>query len=164
MNYDRVKSLFHRLDPSRSGSLSSNDLRTIIEDLLQYTLKADEFYQLLRDTPLDQHGRVLYKEYLKRLLDRALKTQEQHPSNRSLQWSEGEVLIRFSPLRFTQWDLVQPPLNKKEKFPSERLKRVREQVAEEQSFVNQATTNNEQQQQQQGRNIEQVREERLTLG
>ena len=81
MNYDRVKSLFHRLDSSRSGSVALNDLRTVIEDLLQYILKPDEFYQLIKDIPLDQHGKVLYKEYLKKVLDRALKQQQSNKSD-----------------------------------------------------------------------------------
>ena len=77
-NYERVRDLLNRLDISRSGAVSANELRSIIEDLIDYTLKPDEYYQLLKQIPMDEHGRVKYKEYLNQVLDRSLELQERH--------------------------------------------------------------------------------------
>ena len=77
IDYDRVKKSLQRYDPSHCGTISGNELRTIIEDLLEYTLKADEFYQLLKRIPLDEHGRVIYQDYFKKVLDRSLAFQKQ---------------------------------------------------------------------------------------
>lgn len=77
MNYERVRDLLNRLDMSHHGTVSANEMRSIIEDLIDYTLKPDEYYQLLKQIPMDEHGRVKYKEYLKQVLDRALHSQEQ---------------------------------------------------------------------------------------
>jgi Ca2+-binding EF-hand superfamily protein len=77
MNYERVRDLLKHLDTSYHGTVSVNEIRSIIEDLIDYTLKPDEYYQLLKQIPIDEHGRVKYKEYLKQVLDRALSSQEQ---------------------------------------------------------------------------------------
>ena len=77
MNYERVRDLIRRLDPSNSGTISANEIRSIIEDLIEYTLRPDEYYQLLQSIPINEHGRIKYKEYLKQLLDRTLSRQEQ---------------------------------------------------------------------------------------
>ena len=77
MNYERVRDLIRRLDPSNNGTISANEIRSIIEDLIDYTLRPDEYYQLLQSIPINEHGRVKYKEYLKQVLDRALARQEQ---------------------------------------------------------------------------------------
>jgi Ca2+-binding EF-hand superfamily protein len=77
MNYERVRDLLNRLDISHHETISANEIRSIIEDLIDYTLKPDEYYQLLKQIPMDENGRVKYKEYLKQVLDRALSLQEQ---------------------------------------------------------------------------------------
>jgi Ca2+-binding EF-hand superfamily protein len=77
MNYERVRDLINRLDVSHHGRISANEIRSIIEDLINYTLKPDEYYQLLKQIPMDEHGRIIYKEYLKQVLDRTLSLQEQ---------------------------------------------------------------------------------------
>ncbi len=76
MNYERVRDLLNRLDISHSGAISANEIRSIIEDLIDYTLKPDEYYQLLKQIPMDENGRVKYKEYFKQILDRTLHLQE----------------------------------------------------------------------------------------
>jgi len=83
MNYERVRDIINRLDISHNGIISANEIRSIIEDLIDYTLKADEYYQLLKRIPMDEHGRVKYKEYLKQVLDRTLHLQEQQQSKTS---------------------------------------------------------------------------------
>lgn len=76
MNYERVRDLLNRLDQAHHGTISANEIRSIIEDLIDYVLKPDEYYQLLKQIPMDEHGRVKYKEYLKQVLDRTLHLQE----------------------------------------------------------------------------------------
>lgn len=85
MNYERVRDLIRRLDSSNHGTISANEMRSIIEDLIDYTLKPDEYYQLLKSIPMNEHGRIKYKEYLKQVLDRTLSRQEQqfHKTSRS---------------------------------------------------------------------------------
>lgn len=78
MNYERVRDLFNRLDTLKNGTISTNDLRLIIEDFIDYTLKPDEFYHLIKQIPIDENGRVIYKDYLKQVLDRTLILQEQN--------------------------------------------------------------------------------------
>ena len=80
INYERVKSSINRFDRGHSGRISANELRAIIEELLDYTLKPDEYYQLLKGVPQDESGRVKYNEYLKIILDRALIRQEDDQS------------------------------------------------------------------------------------
>jgi Ca2+-binding EF-hand superfamily protein len=77
MNYERVRDLLNRLDICHNGRISANEIRSIVEDLIEYPLKADEYYQLLKQIPMDENGRVIYKEYLKEVLDRTLYFQEQ---------------------------------------------------------------------------------------
>jgi hypothetical protein len=83
MNYERIRDLLNRLDISHHGTVSANELRSIIEDLIEYTLKPDEYYQLLKQIPMNEHGRVKYKEYLKQVLDRTLYLQEQQQQKSS---------------------------------------------------------------------------------
>lgn len=77
MNYEKVRDLFNSFDNFHNGTITTNDLRSIIEDLMDYTLKPDEYYQLIKQIPIDENGRIKYKEYLKQVLDRALHLQEQ---------------------------------------------------------------------------------------
>jgi len=83
MNYERVRDIINRLDISHNGTISANEIRSIIEDLIDYILKPDEYYQLLKQIPMDENGRVKYKEYLKQVLDRSLHLQEQQQSKTS---------------------------------------------------------------------------------
>ena len=76
INYERIKSLFNRFDRNHSGTITTNEFRSIIEDLIDYTLKPDEFYQLLKSIPQDDQGKLQYNSYLKLVLDRALTRQE----------------------------------------------------------------------------------------
>ena len=76
INYERVKSSINRFDRNHSGRITTNELRSIIEDLIDYTLKPDEYYQLLKSVPQDESGKVKYNEYLKIVLDRSLIRQE----------------------------------------------------------------------------------------
>ena len=77
MNFERVRNLFSRLDKSHRGTISSNQLRAIIEDLLHYILKPDEFYRLMKKVPIDEHGQIQYKKYLKEVHHRTLTFQQE---------------------------------------------------------------------------------------
>jgi Ca2+-binding EF-hand superfamily protein len=83
MNYERVRDIINRLDISHNGTISANEIRSIIEDLINYILKPDEYYQLLKQIPMDENGRVKYKEYLKQVLDRTIHLQEQQQTKTS---------------------------------------------------------------------------------
>ncbi|CAF4042948.1 unnamed protein product [Rotaria sordida] len=87
MNYEQVRDLFDNFDIYHNGTITRNDLRSIIEDFIEYTLKPDEYYQLLKHIPIDEHGKIKYKEYLKQLLDRTLCLQEQQQKlSKKSQW------------------------------------------------------------------------------
>ncbi|CAF2140370.1 unnamed protein product [Rotaria magnacalcarata] len=97
MNYEQVRDLFYNFDVSNSGTVSANELRSIIEDFINYILKPDEYHQLLKQIPMDENRRVKYKEYLKQVLDRTLhlQEQEQQKSSKNSQWdSTKEKTIR----------------------------------------------------------------------
>ncbi|UJR11717.1 hypothetical protein I4U23_015898 [Adineta vaga] len=76
MNYERVEDLLIRADSCLSGFVTVNTVRSIIEDLIEYTLKPDEYHQLLKKIPIDEYGRVKYRDYLKQILERASHLQE----------------------------------------------------------------------------------------
>ncbi|CAF1497870.1 unnamed protein product [Adineta steineri] len=70
-NSERIQDLLKRADPTHSELVSINTIRAIIEDLIDYTLKPDEYHQLLKNIPMDQDGKVRYNDYLKQVADRA---------------------------------------------------------------------------------------------
>ncbi|CAF3658026.1 unnamed protein product [Rotaria sp. Silwood1] len=97
MNYEQVRDLFYRLDNLHNGTINSNELRSIIEDFIEYTLKPDEYYQLLKKIPTDDNGKIKYKEYLKQVLDRTLYLQEQEQQEQQQKLpkkSQSELLKR----------------------------------------------------------------------
>ncbi len=77
MNYERVRNELTRLDNSRNGTISSNDMRSLIEDLLQFPLRPDEYYQLFKQMPIDENGKIKYKDYLKQVMDHTTVAQQQ---------------------------------------------------------------------------------------
>lgn len=81
MNYPRVKSMFHRFDPSNKGTVEAKQLRTVVEDLLDFTFKPDEFYAFVKRVPTDDQGLVLYKLYLKQVLDRCIESSNEKDSS-----------------------------------------------------------------------------------
>ena len=107
MNYERVREQLKRLDTCRHGTVTANEIRLIVEDLINYTLKPDEYYQFLKQIPMDENGRVKYKQFLNQLLDRTLLVQEQQlKSSRSPQYE------------FTQ------PINPKDKLNTQQLREM----------------------------------------
>ncbi len=77
MNYEKVRDQLIRFDNYRSGTVNSNDMRSLIEDLLEFPLRPDEFYQLLKQFPMDQNGKIKYNDYLKQVMERT-SAQQQH--------------------------------------------------------------------------------------
>lgn len=55
-------------------------MRILIEDLLEFPLRPDEYYQLLKTFPVDQYGKIKYKDYLKQVMDRTSLLQQQEPT------------------------------------------------------------------------------------
>lgn len=151
MNYERVRDLIRRLDPANNGTISANEIRSIIEDLIEYTLKADEYYQLLHSIPMNEHGRVKYKEYLKQVLDRTLSRQEQQlPKTSRFSSSSSSVFIVknvfFS--RSPKYEFLPVKTNVREKIPSEQLKQRKEDTDtnfNEKSMINEENTRSSQQ-------------------
>ena len=84
MNYERIRDQLRRLDNYHDGTVNSNDMRTLIEDLLEFPLRPDEYYQLLKQFPMDENGKVKYKEYLNQVLNHAnLMQQYEKPEEKS---------------------------------------------------------------------------------
>ena len=80
-NYESLREQLNRLDPSHHGTMTTNDMRALIEDLLEFPLRPDEFYQLLKRFPIDQNGKVKYKEYFKEVMERSrLQREDQEKS------------------------------------------------------------------------------------
>jgi Ca2+-binding EF-hand superfamily protein len=77
MNYDRIRDELTRLDNYRNGTINSNDMRSLIEDLLEFPLRPDEYYQLFKQFPIDENGKIKYKDYLKQVMDHTTTAQQQ---------------------------------------------------------------------------------------
>jgi len=54
-------------------------MRSLIEDLLEFPLRPDEYYQLFKSFPIDQNGNIKYNDYLKQVMERT-NTQQQQQS------------------------------------------------------------------------------------
>ncbi len=76
-NYDRIHDQLTRLDNYHSGTVNSYDMRSLIEDLLEFPLRPDEYYQLFKQFPLDENGKIKYKDYLKQVMDHTTASQQQ---------------------------------------------------------------------------------------
>ena len=91
MNYERVRDQLIRLDNYRSGTINSNDMRSLIEDLLEFPLRPDEFYQLLKQFPMDQNGKIKYNDYLKQIMERV--AQQQHQQQQQQQQHKSPAYV-----------------------------------------------------------------------
>lgn len=76
-NFERIRDELTRLDNYHNGTVNSNDMRSLIEDLLEFPLRPDEYYQLFKQFPIDQNGKIKYKDYLKQVMDHLNNTQQQ---------------------------------------------------------------------------------------
>jgi len=56
-----------RLDRSNVGTIELNEMRSIIEDLLEFTLRPDEFFHLAKSFPQDQYRHIFYHKYLDKI-------------------------------------------------------------------------------------------------
>lgn len=151
MNYEHVRNLFNKIDLSNSGTISTNELRSIVEDLIQYTLKPDEYYQLLKQIPMDENKRIKYKEYLKQVLDRTLYLQEQQ--NKILKFYFYFIL--FYNKNFSFRNLSSDSIKERnihQKMNLQELKQLRE------TYLNQSlnSINENDDQKQKSRNINEV--------
>ncbi|CAF1342560.1 unnamed protein product [Rotaria magnacalcarata] len=77
INYDKIRDELTRLDNLNNGTINTNDMKSLIEDLLEFPLRPDEYYQLIKQFPMDQYGKIKYKDYLKQVLDRTNSSQQQ---------------------------------------------------------------------------------------
>jgi Ca2+-binding EF-hand superfamily protein len=66
-----------RLDNYHNGTINTNDMRSLIEDLLEFPLRPDEYYQLFKQFPIDENGKIKYKDYLKQVMDHTTASQQQ---------------------------------------------------------------------------------------
>ncbi|CAF4595974.1 unnamed protein product [Rotaria sp. Silwood2] len=145
MNYEQVRDLFNRFDNLHNGTINANDLRSIIEDFIEYTLKPDEYYQLLKQIPIDDNGKIKYKEYLKQVLDRTLYLQEEQQ-----QQQQQQKLSKKS-----QRELIKTK-NNHQKFNIEELKQKREERQYKLNDNSISNLNNDDQQK--TRSIDELRE------
>jgi hypothetical protein len=58
-------------------------MRSLIEDLLEFTLRPDEYYQLVKQFPMDQNGKIIYNDYLKQVMERTNAQQQQQQTYKS---------------------------------------------------------------------------------
>jgi Ca2+-binding EF-hand superfamily protein len=56
-----------RLDRNKDDRITIKDMRSIIEDLLEFPLRHDEYHLLIKQFPQDQYGYIKYKDYLKQI-------------------------------------------------------------------------------------------------
>jgi Ca2+-binding EF-hand superfamily protein len=94
MNYERIRDELIRLDNFRNGTINSNDMRSLIEDLLEFQLRPDEYYQLFKQFPIDENGKIKYKDYLKQVMDHINAAQQQQQQQQQ-QKSPAYVLVLF---------------------------------------------------------------------
>ncbi|CAF1077134.1 unnamed protein product [Rotaria sordida] len=84
LNNERIQDELTRLDNNHNGTVSSNDMKSLIEDLLEFPLRPDEYYQLFKQFPIDENGKIKYKDYLKQVMDnRNSEQQEQEQKQKS---------------------------------------------------------------------------------
>lgn len=85
-NLDRFREQLKRLDKSNTGTIDKHQMKGLIEDFLQFTLRPDEYHQLSKHFPIDQYGFIKYNDYLNLIVEHIHSKdniQQQHPTNRS---------------------------------------------------------------------------------
>ncbi|CAF0859260.1 unnamed protein product [Adineta ricciae] len=106
MNYERVENLLNRADGTQSGFVTVNTVRSIIEDLIEYTLRPDEYHEIIKKMPMDDYGRVKYRDYLKQILERTSYLQEgkqRQPKNPKYEFMVStNVREKVNPKELTQ--------------------------------------------------------------
>ncbi|CAF5129821.1 unnamed protein product [Rotaria sp. Silwood1] len=63
LNNEKVKDELKRLDKNANGTISKSDMKSFIEDLLQFPLSPDEYYHLYKQFPIDQYGFIIYNDF-----------------------------------------------------------------------------------------------------
>ncbi|CAF4816073.1 unnamed protein product [Rotaria sp. Silwood1] len=118
LNNEKVKDELKRLDKNANGTISKSDMKSFIEDLLQFPLSPDEYYHLYKQFPIDQYGFIIYNDYLKQIMDdRKLNQQEQEEEYEYEYEQEKEEKSNVIP----QWDYMRSK-NIRESLDQEHIK------------------------------------------
>ena len=70
MNTDQIREQLNRFDRSHTGTITNEQMKSLIEDLLEFPLRPDEYQTLFKSFPVDSHGLILYEDYLREILQR----------------------------------------------------------------------------------------------
>lgn len=70
MHTDEIRDHFNRIDPTHQGLITKQQMKSLIEDLLEFPLGPDEYQSLLKSFPQDSHGNIRYEDYLRLILER----------------------------------------------------------------------------------------------
>ncbi|CAF1076134.1 unnamed protein product, partial [Didymodactylos carnosus] len=85
LKYSQTLSAMKKLDRTQTNTISYQEFRSIIEDLLEFPLKPDEFYQILTHVPEDEHGKIKYSEYLQQFKSQSMEKELQQQNYRDRQ-------------------------------------------------------------------------------
>ena len=77
MNTDEIRDHLNRIDPSHQGLINKQQMKSLIEDLLQFPLRPDEYQSLCKAFPQDIHGNIRYEDYLREILRRFYQRDQQ---------------------------------------------------------------------------------------
>lgn len=86
MNTDQIRDHLNVIDPSHQGLITKEQMKSLIEDLLQFPLRPDEYQSLYKAFPQDTYGNIRYEDYLRDILKRfdqrdRLDSQQQQLTN-----------------------------------------------------------------------------------
>ncbi|CAF1332292.1 unnamed protein product, partial [Adineta ricciae] len=96
LNYERIQEKMKSFDKKQSGTIENNEMKTIIEDLLEFPIRPDEFDQLNKHFPKNPLGKINYLIYLKQIKERTNSLQTIPEENESSHRSE----------QIPQWDYM----------------------------------------------------------
>ncbi|CAF1321815.1 unnamed protein product [Adineta steineri] len=80
-NYEKIKDKMNNFDKNQNGTINKHEMKILIEDILEFPLRPDEYRQLYKQFPIDSYGSVLYKDYLKQINDQPTPSQQQQQSS-----------------------------------------------------------------------------------
>ncbi|UJR34858.1 hypothetical protein I4U23_027637 [Adineta vaga] len=89
LNYDKILDKMRSFDKKQTGTIENNEMRSLIEDLLEFPLRHDEYEELHKHFPKNDYGKINYLIYLKQIKDHChslhsiKEEQEEEQTNRS---------------------------------------------------------------------------------
>lgn len=83
LNYERILEKMKSFDKKQSGTIENGEMKGIIEDLLEFPIRPDEFDQLNKHFPKNPLGKIIYLTYLKQIQERTNSLQTIPEENES---------------------------------------------------------------------------------